>query len=267
MALITDIHAHVLPGLDDGPETMADTEAVLRAHRAAGTDRVICTPHYLSPHFDVAPEAVADAFGRVLARRGEIGHESHPVPFPDLALGAEVRVTRDLADVIRDGDVPTLGPTRYVLVEFRSDTISARARELVHELLIRGYVPVMAHPERNLEVQKDSAILDDLLAMGVLLQVTARCFETDPRRAHTADKLAWMLLEAGKVAVIGSDAHDVRVRPPGLMAAYERIGERCGSAVVQALMDNANAIWEDAPVREVRVERPRRTGVLRALFR
>jgi protein-tyrosine phosphatase len=265
MSWVTDIHAHVLPGIDDGPADMGEAEAVLRAHREAGTDRIICTPHYLSPHFDVAPDAAAAAFGKLSDWRNALAGTSD-TPLPSIALGAEVRVTKALADVIRHGDVPTLGPTRYVLVEFRSDTVSERALELVHELVVRGYVPVMAHPERNLAVQKDPALVDELMACGVLMQVTARCFETEPRRGHASDKLAWDLLEAGKVAVIASDAHDTRVRPPGLQRAYERIGNRYGAAVVDALMANANAIWEDAPVTEVRVERPRRGGLLRALF-
>ncbi|WP_290591347.1 CpsB/CapC family capsule biosynthesis tyrosine phosphatase [Alicyclobacillus sp.] len=258
MTWITDIHAHVLPGVDDGPKDLEATDRLLAAFRACGTDRVFCTSHLLSPHFENSPEELRVAFAQVEER-----HTGEPAP--ELAFGAELRITASLADLLRQGVVPALGDTRYVLCEFRSDHISARALELIHELVVRGYQPIMAHPERNLEVQRHPERLDELAAHGLLFQVTARCYEPGPRDEHPGQRLAWRMLEEGRVAVIASDAHDPAIRPPGLRAAYEEIARRAGDGVAELLMDNANAIWANEPVRELALARPRR-GLLRRWF-
>jgi protein-tyrosine phosphatase len=252
MALITDIHTHVLPGIDDGPDDLEAAQNLLAAFHASGTDRVFCTSHLLSPHFDSNLDGLRAAYHRLT--EGLTRHDG-----PELALGAELRMTASLADLLRMGEVPALGDSHYVLCEFRSDHVSTRALELVHELVVRGYQPIMAHPERNLELQKHPERLDELAACGLLFQVTAQCFEAGPHDGHPGQRLAWRMLEEGRVAVIASDAHDPAVRPPGLLPAYEAISAHAGDAVAEVLMMNANAIWADEPVRELVPARPKRS--------
>jgi protein-tyrosine phosphatase len=256
--MITDIHAHILPGLDDGPETVEGAAKLLAAFEEAGTHRVFCTSHFCSPHFEVTFDALSDAYSRLCGELKDTNVE--------IAPGAEVRLSSRLVEEIRNNRIPTLGDTRYVLVEFRSDHISQRALDLVHELLVRDYQPIMAHPERNLEVQKNPQILEDLLERGILLQLTAQSLVPQKRDAHMAEKLAWRILENGQAAVIASDAHDTTTRPPGLLEAYDNIAARLGQAAVDQLIDNANAIWNNEPCRELQVQAPKR-GFFRSLFK
>ena len=131
--------------------------------------------------------------------------------------------------------------------------------DVVHELHVRGYRTIMAHPERSIIIQKDPAWVDTLLEAGLLLQLTAQCLEKTPSaRTHPADRLAWHILERGAAAVIASDAHDPHYRPPGLLKAYETISERLGSEVSDALIANANAIWDNQPISAVAVPKRKR---------
>ncbi|MCF8567096.1 hypothetical protein LLE49_20470 [Alicyclobacillus tolerans] len=278
--VITDIHAHVLPGLDDGPGTPKESNELLSQFLESGVQQVFCTSHYASPHFEVSLDDLARAFDTI-ARQGPSQHHSNfasdsaqivrsnprapGVPSRlTLARGAEVRLSAGVVDPIKTRSVPTLGNTNYVLVEFPGDDIPRPALSLVHELMVRGYQPIMAHPERNLAVQKRPQWIPELLELGLLLQITASCLLKTGRDMHRADKLAWSLLENGQCSVVASDAHNVSSRPPNLVAAYEVISDRLGAYVARQLMDNANAIWNGAQTQPVFVEKPRRG--LRKLF-
>lgn len=249
--LITDIHTHVAPGIDDGPRTPKAAIELLNAHREAGTARLFCTSHFMSPHFDVDERQFHAAYEKIVEMRGTL---------PDLTFeeGAEVRVTPTLDTLLLEDRVPTLGATAYVLLEFPNGELDDRALQLAHEFRVRSMHPVMAHPERNIQVQKRIEWIDELKKAGWLLQLTAQCLESAPAsRSHMADRTAWAILERGAATVIASDAHDTAFRPPGLRVAYETVATRFGSRVSETLIANANAIWNNEPTETVVVEQRR----------
>lgn len=249
--LITDIHTHVSPGIDDGPQTTDDAISLLSAHHDAGTTRLFCTSHFMSPHFDVPEAAFHEAYEKLANVRSG-------VPDVDFVKGAEVRVTPALDALLLEGRVPTLGATSYVLLEFSNVELGARALHIAHEFRVRGMQPIMAHPERNIQVQKRIAWIDDLTEAGMLIQLTAQCLQRLPSSTkHVVDRTAWAILERGAATVIASDAHDPTYRPPGLHAAYETIATRFGQPTTDTLIANANAIWNDQPTEPVAVQPPR----------
>jgi protein-tyrosine phosphatase len=250
--IITDIHTHVLPDIDDGPAYLEQSHELLQAHMEAGTQRIFCTSHYLSPHFEVTRTMLNRAYAdvSVSVSRNRQGFA--------IAKGAEVRITPDLSDDLLAGTIPTLGLTRYVLIEFPNNQISPEHLALVHDLMLRDLKPIMAHPERNIAIQKNPKLVSELIDLGLLLQLTARCFANVDYDMHVGDRLAWDILESGHATVIASDAHNVMTRPPGLMNGYAAIEERFGSEVVRRLMSNANAIWNDEPVAKVPARRASR---------
>ncbi|MCL6444674.1 MAG: hypothetical protein K6T83_14680 [Alicyclobacillus sp.] len=273
---LVDIHTHVLPGLDDGPQDMDASRQLLKLCGEQGVDRLFCTSHYGSPHFDVTREAMVTAFEDVRGlwspdadgRSPMDGEGAGPVPaaaevtgtgvpgtiaigntFPVLALGAEVRLTASLLDELRHNTVPTLGQTRYVLLEFPSVEIPKQALDWIYELRIRRFRPIMAHPERVLPIQKNPALVDELVEHGVLMQLTASCFLSDPHAdaTRTSSATAWSLLMRGCAGVIASDSHNTTTRPPALRQAYEAIAAAAGEEVARRLQANAEAIWADEP--------------------
>lgn len=263
--LITDIHAHVLPGLDDGPKDMDSSVALLNSMQQTHTDRVFCTSHFRSPHFAVEIADMDQAFDHLSTHRSQ--HPSHQNTSVTLERGAEVRLAPSLADDIRDGHIPTLGNTRYVLVEFATAEITDLALSFLYELSNRHLIPIVAHPERNIAIQRDPSLIDTLRDSGVLMQGTAQCFVSEEGVSnHRSFKLAWNLLEQGKLDVIASDAHNTTTRPPGLMDAYDRIAAKFGDDVTETLIANANAIWDNGECQPVEVKtRTGRSG-LRGLF-
>lgn len=246
--VITDIHSHVLPDIDDGPSDMKEANELLSLLYESGVDRLICTSHYMSPHFDVEKAHLAECFNHVTEYIKGVD------TCPTLQLGAEVRLSSHLLDDIITKSVPTLGNTPYVLVEFPGNEMSNENVEIAYELTVHGYSLIMAHPERNFAIQKDNRILEKLLDLGIILQLTAGCFIHGRHHDRLADKLAWSILKNGQATVIASDTHNSFTRPPTLLKAYKIIEREFGEKVVEDLIDNANAIWNGRPCSEVNVK-------------
>lgn len=248
---ITDIHVHLLPGLDDGPVDIEESQALLTELARSGVDRVFCTSHYGSPHFDVTYNDLAAAYEKLSL----VHNNSFSIT---LSSAAEVRLSPSLISDLRENCIPTLGNTHYVLVEFPGNEISNQNLSLIYELKVRGYLPIMAHPERNLAIQRQPQLLDELLEAGVAAQLTADCFLKPLNHQLMRDKLAWRILESGQASLIASDAHNTSSRPPLLTQAYNHISLKYGDKLVERLIENANAVWEDAdllPVEKVKTKK------------
>lgn len=235
---ITDIHTHVLFDLDDGPGTLEESLDLLSTMKAQGVQRIFCTSHYRSPHFSVE-------WSEIQSRFAELSESIAALPgsYPGVTIGAEVRISEELTEDIRTETVPTLGNSSYVLIELPGHDIPESAVDTIYELQVRGYRPILAHPERNMAVQRDLDWIDKLVDMGLYLQLTADCLKRKPGRQHMADTVAWHILKQGKAALIASDAHNTTSRPPTLADAYEYIGQQVGHETVGELKRNADAIW------------------------
>jgi protein-tyrosine phosphatase len=204
-----DLHAHILPGLDDGPPTIEDALVMARAAADAGTRAVATTCHV--NHFSgLGPGEIGAGRAALAERLADEGVEL------DLLPGGEVAHERlpDLDD--EDLRRLALGGGPYVLLECPFTPVDGLMDPIVADLQRRGFRVLLAHPERSATFQRDPARLAALVERGALAQVTAGSFTGDfgetPRRA------ALTMLERGIVHVLASDAHDAVHRPPDLRA-------------------------------------------------
>ena len=211
-----DLHAHILPGLDDGPQNMDEALALARATVEAGVHTVLATPH-VSRRYPNGPELV-DAAVRDL---------NATLASQEIALtvrrGAEIALSM-LAD-LDDDDLAglRLGDGDFVLLESPLNAVTGDVGPLVLRVQQRGFRVLLAHPERSPGFQHDRDALHRLAASGVLMSVTAGAFAGSfgkiPRRLA-----AWMLRE-GLVHNVCSDMHDLRGRPPGMAAPVTASGD------------------------------------------
>ena len=213
-----DLHSHILPGLDDGAATAADSLALARAAASVGVTTVAATPHVRDDYptsVDQMERGVA-ALTRAL-EEAEVSLE--------IAVGGEVSLDR--LDRLSDDEVGrfTLGGSgRYLLVEFPyygwPFTLEAQLRRLRG----RGIVPVLAHPERNPEVQQATHRLDRLRRGGALAQVTIDSLAgVLGRRARRA---ARELLDQRAVDVLASDSHAAGAYSLDVAGLAEAVGDR-----------------------------------------
>jgi len=220
---VIDLHTHILPGIDDGAQTLEDAVAMARVFVAEGVTVVAATPHVR----DDFPTSASVMLHSVAALRRVLDEEEIPLT---LLPGAEVAV--DWLVRLDDDELRRLslaGSGRYVLVETPYRGWPVELLERLLRLRAAGFTPVLAHPERNPVVQATLSLLAPLVAGGTLVQVTAASL--DGRLGTASYNAGHRLIAAGLAHMVASDAHGSGVREAGMRAA------------VGAIRDDALARW------------------------
>ena len=201
-----DIHCHIAPGLDDGPLTIATSLAMAKIAAEDGIKVIIATPHADGEH--ITPERlhteVRNLNQTLMARR---------IP---LTVVAGFEIPHSLALVLAASH--TLAGSSYVLIEFPHEFMPAEAPALIRALLGRGFLPVIAHPERNGDILAEPLRLAEMVAAGALIQVTAASITGE--FGPDCLRCAHYLLSKGLVHFIATDSHSTTFRAPMLSRAH-----------------------------------------------
>ncbi|MEJ6529509.1 tyrosine-protein phosphatase [Exiguobacterium sp. USCH10] len=232
-----DIHCHLLPAVDDGPGTVEQTIEMARRAVEEGVTAIVVTPHAFHPQFeteDLNVQEAAATLQNVLHQEG-IKLDIYP--------GQEIRVFGDLVQALEDGEALSLAGSRYVLVEFPSDTVPAYAEQLFFRLQTEGYTPVIAHPERNKELATNPKRLMDFVSSGALSQVTTSSLTGE--FGQNVKEIAFVFLRNGLSQLVASDAHSTGRRTFYWEAARETVTEELGAERWETLNENAAAILKD----------------------
>ncbi len=235
-----DIHCHLLPGIDDGPETLEEALEMARIAVANGIELAHVTPHLHPGRWE---NDLAKITAAVETHRAALAAAGIPL---ELGFAAEVRLDYEILPLVEAGRVPFLGTLegyKVMLLEFPHSHVPVGADKFVAWLLARNIRPLIAHPERNKDLMREPARIEPFLEAGCLLQITADAItggfgELCAQRARE-------FLERGWVSVRASDAHDTVDRPPriapGRNAAAQIVGE-----------DEAQRMTYGTPLRIVR---------------
>ena len=212
-----DFHTHILPSVDDGSKSVAESLSMLCKMTEQGVDTVIATPHFY------ADDESLDSF---LARR-EAAMErisDRPSDAPRVLPGAEVRYYEGISRMPELAKL-RIQDTRLLLLEMPFTRWSEYAVREVIDIASQGrIIPVLAHVERYLFSQK-SDVASRLLESGVLFQANASFFTERMSRRR-----ALSMVGRGQIHFIGSDCHNLTSRPPNLADAYAIMEKRYGSA-------------------------------------
>ena len=245
-----DIHSHVLIRADDGPESEEEAVKLLLQAEAAGITDIIMTPHHYSGDFENPGEKVLEMLA-VLNKAAESANIS-----VRLYPGQEIRINPNLLYQLLSGTSITLNNSRYVLIEFSYIEIAEYTDQLIFDLQMNGFVPVVAHPERCTPLMDNIDELYKLVDKGVITQVTAGSVTGlfgSNLKARTLK-----MIEQNLVHVIASDAHHSATRPFMLFEAYEVIEMELGKFYMDYLKKNAEAILNNE---EVTVKSPARNDL------
>jgi protein-tyrosine phosphatase len=155
-----DIHAHVLP-IDDGAKTFDDSVEMCRQAYKNGIRKIICTPHVVSPGHRVDIDLINYSIKKL---NGMLKQERIDIK---LIQGAENYI----------GNSVTINRTKYVLVEFPVSDVPVYAESVIRDVLYKHYV-IIAHPEKNLRIQKQPELLENFVKLGCYVQLDADSFVT-----------------------------------------------------------------------------------------
>ena len=247
--VVSDVHVHLLPGLDDGPRDEPEAVALAGELAADGVRRVATTPHLRADYPDVRPEELA---ARVAALQERIDREEIDL---DLVTGGEVAIEWAVSASDEDLRLVSYGQRGTdLLVETPYGPIPAIFEELLNQLMVRGYRVILAHPERNHSFQNNPDRLVQMVEQGVLVQVTASALASSDRRSRSR-RLARALLRAGNAHIIASDSHGAIQRAPlsaGVRAASDLTPARAQWMVTEA----PHAVVMGEPLPEAPVDPP-----------
>lgn len=265
-----DLHNHILYGLDDGPETLAESLEMCRIGYEDGIRIIVATPHTLNSVYrtdrstilsKVAElNAALNKFGiqkrefplgnsefEIETPNSELGREprrvqgkpeSHTVqaelrtvPFPSpnselrtvpltILPGADVHLCEETLPQFDQGKITTVGDgKKFILIEFPFQGIAYGSEEVLLQLLRRGVIPIISHPERNVEIGRRPERYYEMIRLGCLGQVTA--MSLTGQFGQGMRRLAEKLLAHGLIHFIASDAHSANGRPPVLSQAVK----------------------------------------------
>ena len=225
-----DLHAHILPEMDDGAVTLEESLDMAALAASRGTAVIACTSHANGPR----------AFGGFTAEdficscedlQWELDQAHIPIR---LVPGMEIYAEPDTLDRIRAGELIPLGESSYYLIEFPFDETVQTMTDTVTKIREEGYRVIVAHPERYYCIQADPEIAKDLIQAGALLQCNGKSLLGQFGR--TAERASVRMLTDGMYTCIGSDAHGMRRRSTDLSGVYRYLVKQCGVDAADRLM-------------------------------
>ena len=234
---MTDLHTHILPGIDDGAQSVEESLAMLRMERSQGVDTVVLTPHFYRDRenpqrFLRRRQESAVALARRVIELSEQEREA----LPQMLLGAEVTWWPDMADWEELPEM-CIGDTRNLLLELPFTPWNDRMIYQLHELFGRtGITPVIAHLERYLKIQRPEYIRE-VLQLGVPVQVSADILLRPIARGG-----AMKLLRQGQAHVVASDCHRCVGRIPNLAAATDLLRRKLGNSETEMIIRRADEL-------------------------
>lgn len=237
---MVDIHCHILHQYDDGSPSLSESLEMVRMAAESGVTDIAATPHFvgISSSLQDLPKLVERC--RELSQA--IEQEQIPVK---IHPGAEILCLPETPDLARRKLLPTIGNTRYLLIEFYFDESLRYMDDMLHRLHAAGYIPVVAHPERYDAIQMDPLILERWFRSGYVLQLNkGSILGAFGRRAERA---ARVILEAGLAHLIASDAHSASRRTPHMKALTRWLDHHISA-------DYARILTEENPRRIIRGE-------------
>jgi len=258
MIEMIDLHAHILPQLDDGAETLDESIEMCRRSYQDGTRTMVATPHILEGIYPnrrstilAKVQELNEAIAKCGLRNAELGIQT-PCANPEnsssnhsefrtsssefrILPGADVHFSLDMLQLCENGEIVTVNDKgQYLMVEFDFQGIPYHAEDVLFRLMTGGIIPIITHPERNFEIGKRPQRYGEMIRMGCLGQVTAMSLTGG--FGAGVKRIAEKLLKNRLVHIIASDTHSVTERPPILSLAVREAEKIVGREEAQKMV-------------------------------
>ncbi len=235
---IIDIHAHILPGIDDGSTNLEESAQMLDKAFNQGIHTIIATPHFKRKQ----------NLDQLKALINDLIKEAKKID-PDfrIFLGQELLYFDSLVDYLKEGKALTLANSRYVLVEFMPDVIYNNLYQWVRKILMAGYLPVIAHVERYHCLKKEGR-LQELISIGCYLQMNYRSVQGNIFDANA--RWCKKALINQYIHFLSTDMHHINYRTPVIDKSMDWLKRNLNAEYLSAITSqNANSIIENQVLR------------------
>lgn len=222
-----DMHCHIVPGVDDGAKDMEMSMEIARLYADNGFKKVINTSHFLGEGNGSTRFELEESFKRLNEQLETEGIGLEVLP------GNELYMSMDIVNDLESGRALTLNNSRYVLIELPSSDFPLYTEDILYELQIKGYKPIIAHPERNRRIISDPNLLVDLINKGNLAQMNYHSLEG--MYGKDVMKTADSLLKNRLFHFLGTDTHSNGRRSPNVSKIIKLIETKVGKDYLKEL--------------------------------
>lgn len=233
-----DFHNHIIPAVDDGAKDLHEAKEMLLQAISQGVTDVIATPHIQNPRFEnlnISDDDVKSAYNKLIDYIDELSLKIK------IHLSAEVFFLPNLLKLL-DHPFGTLGNSKYMLVEFHPSVIPLSFNEIAVKLQDAGVTPIIAHPERYIQIQNNFEEAIRLIKLGAVFQLDAGSIIG--KYGDKAKKSAVNLLSSGLIQFLGSDAHNTSNRKFCLDQAVEKCTQYIGNDIGALIIDNPTRLLD-----------------------
>ena len=221
MEHLVDMHCHLLYGVDDGAKDVDEAIELLKLEKKQHVDRIILTPHYREGMFET-PQAIMDEhYAKLCLLEKEMNLGIR------LFLGCEYHTNIKMVADLQEKKRPSMAGSRYVLTEFSYEDSFKKIRRQIYDLIMDGWIPIIAHIERYPDMMKDFRNIEECKSLGALVQITSGAI---------LGKMGWKmkmnckkLIKYDLVDFVASDAHNTKNRRPDLGECADYLEKKYGS--------------------------------------
>ena len=233
-----DIHSHILPGVDDGSESIDETIRMLHIAASEGIRTIIATPHYMVGGHNKDASDLMDI-------RDQVQSEAYKIDKGfKILLGNELYYSQSIIDDLSSGKALTLAVSRYILVEFSYAIDYRIIRRGINDFICNGYIPILAHIERYHSLYKKPDKINELVEMGSYIQINGDSLIggfLDSEAAYNRK-----LLNNDLVHFIASDSHNDKTRAPMMRKSIDYLRKKCDMSKLNKItLMNPSKILED----------------------
>lgn len=196
--ITTDIHSHLLPGIDDGSKSMEESIEMIESFVAQGYKKLITTPHIMSHRYPNTSSILKEGLQRL---RHEVALKELEI---EIEVASEYYLDDSVMELVENRDILTFGKS-YMLFEMSYVQPLHHLEEMLFEIKVAGYTPVLAHPERYMYMHEAFSKYERLKELGVLFQVNIPSL--GGYYSKPIQKITKKIAEAGMIDMLGSDAH------------------------------------------------------------
>ncbi len=222
-----DIHAHILPGVDDGAKTMEESIDMLKLAYSQGIRKIIATPHY-QIGMKQSIEQLEAILKKVNENAKKIDRDFN------IYLGNEIYYDEGCLDMVNQKKALTLNNSRYVLVEFSMDESYKRMYNGMRDFITEGYSPVIAHIERYRTLWKKEDKILELINLGCYMQVNINSIKGGILDRESANLKK--LISNGLIHFIATDTHNIKERKPIMEDIIVNLKKNVNSKIIHNIL-------------------------------
>lgn len=230
-----DLHCHILPGVDDGAQTIQDSLCMAKQAVHEGIHTIVATPHHRNGKYINEKN---DIVQQVSVLNNYLLQENINL---NILPGQESRIYGGIIRDYRNEKILTLNQTnKYIFIELPSSQVPQFTERLLYDIQTEGLIPIIVHPERNSRLVEDPDVLYNLVNKGAMTQITASSLTG--RFGKKVKKFSIDLIHNNLTHIFASDAHNISGRNFHIQEASEVIVSECGMDILYMFYENAEAI-------------------------